>query len=415
MKLAIFFLLLISFQFISASPILTISDESPQPSETVLFELSDFNGSFNSDKIKIFEGRRETYAEKEVLKIENTLYFYIIFNREGNFTIQISNAIYNSEGQIKTYNLEKKINVKTELSENKSKILSIKPGFLDLSKNSEINLWNTGDSNLEIKILDEDFTIIPGDNQKIKIDLETGKNEILVNTYKEFKIPLKITNEKLEKPIEKINYSLKLTDKKVKIEIYELEKFNRTIEMENLGNKNLNNLQYSSKIDFLEIFGPNNLTKNGNGKFKITGIGNHEGVYRTDLIISYLENGTKYKLNLPVEIYIFGLNNSEEEIDTAYKCYDIGGVPCADSETCDGRYSLEIEGCCIGYCSGTSEKNETKGNKTLGIVLVLVIFVVGYFVWKKYKSIKNKSGSDKISEITKAKTKRKKVFLKKKN
>lgn len=53
------------------------------------------------DEIKIYEGRREVYFEKEVYRYNNTTFFYFALPKEGNFTILVESILYFENNSLK--------------------------------------------------------------------------------------------------------------------------------------------------------------------------------------------------------------------------------------------------------------------------------------------------------------------------
>lgn len=412
----ILLLLVLLISYGSAFPQLNVSDTNPQPYETVIGSISNFEGSLESSDLKFFEGRRETSFEKDMMHVNNTYYFFVVFGREGNFSLVMEDLVYKQDDQLKEISLTKNFTVKKVDDGNGSSILSVRPGFLDLEEAGELTILNRGDLPVEFKYLKDKTTLVAGDSKKIVIKPDEEFSEILIESYKDFSIPVKYKSQ-IDVPIieSKENLgSLRASYEKIRVEKLQGENFLEPFELYNFGEFNITKIKIISELKFLKIETEEEISIGESSNVTLKGVLSEAGSFKDKLSIKYSENSSEFEMIIPLEFYVYKTNSTPAEKDNEAKCWDLGGGFCDESETCDGKKSIEIEGCCIGGCiGGQNSSGGIGGNGGLvGIIILLIVGIVGYLVWKKYKGFKPKQGEDQISEAANSENPKKQIIKK---
>ncbi len=383
----VFFILV---SFVSALPEISVYNELPfQPYETITGNISGVNQTLSVSDLKFFEGRREVSVEKNLISYGGNYYFSAIFNREGNFSLVLENSLYYEGSILKSVSVEK--NFEIFHINNSSQVLSIKPGVIFTTKDFELTLTNKGKEQVNSSYGKKNKSSLDvGESEKIVVS--PGENFYLfeIDSYKKFFIPivyLKI-NEENETIEEKI-LSLRIAQKQIQLEGNEGEKLSYTLELFNFGKENLTDISIKSNLSFLKFGNLGFLPGKTAMNVSIEGTPKEKGLFEDNLTVVYSENGTKEKIEVPIVIYVFQENASEEEIKKSLDCFDLGGVVCSIGEICGGTFSDKIEGCCMGLCEDT--KKESSGNVIVGLLILGFLGAVGFVIYKKFKNVKPKS------------------------
>ena len=317
-KKVILFILLLSTTLASAAPQLTFQNENLQPQETLLATITGpFLEPIEKSDITFYEGRKEVNFQYDLAFSEDNYYLYAYLTKEGNFTLQIPEVLYEQDG-LKTKTLEKEFNVTNNYLENstKTQILSIKPGFIFSNKQETILLINKGTETLNVTYSSQEISLSP--EQDYTITTPEESTTISISTYKNFNIPV-------------IFYSLE----------------NNT----NTTNPNINETT--------------NATTNTTTPF------------------SDIENITE----------------SQET------CQDLGGEICTSEQTCSGTPTIDSEGeyCCIGSCQDPSpEKEKGSYGWLIGIGIFILLAIIAFFIYKKFKKTKPKQPEEKLEQTKKS-------------
>lgn len=385
------FFLLINFS--SAVPQINLYGDKIQPYETISGNITSLNKTITSADLKFFEGRREVSFEKDLTGFAGNYYFYVIFNREGNFTIKLDNLLYyDQNGNVQSTNLEKNVSVKIDNSSNKSQVLSVKPGFISSFSDAELTLTNRGEQDLNISYGKNKTSVSVGKTEKIKI-IPTEKFSVLeLKSYKSFFVPIifyNFTNNIPQTNVTEKVLSLR-TQKSIEITTYENEDFSLNLELFNFGLNNLTDVFAKTELNFVDL----NVEKTIIGKsivnLSLKGKKDAAGTYFSNLTISYLENGSKENLILPTIIFVFKANVTEQEKEKSFGCFDLGGFVCQPTEICVGNISKRMEGCCIGLCSEKTKTKSNGGEVTVGLLILAFLGIVGFAIYKKFKNVRPK-------------------------
>lgn len=374
----------------SALPNLNIYENGDfRPYETVVGNISGINESLTISDLKFFEGRREVSFEKNVVNFEGNYYFYVIFNREGNFSLKLENVLYYENGILKSSNLEKNFDVREK--ENNSEVLSIKPGVITTTGNVDLLLSNRGEDVVNFSYGKNNKSSLGiGESEKITVSPTEKFSLFKITSYKDFFIPIIYfeptkENETVEEKVSSVKSSPKIIDFSGNVG----DEISRTIELFNFGVENITDIKFKSNIKFLKISGPDFLSAKSTINITVIGTATERGFFEENISISYLENGTTEELEIPLTIYVFQENASEEQIEKSLSCFDIGGNQCLENEICDGSFSEILGGCCIGFCDDP-EKDSSSSNFIVGILIIALLGSIGFGVYKKFKNVKPK-------------------------
>lgn len=406
----------ISISFTLATPILNIQNKNIQPKETLIATIStqgEFLDELKKDDIRIYEGRKRVYFEYELYFYNNTYYFYIIFNRQGEFTIKTKEILFTIAGEVGSRALQETITVKYDSIDNQTNnptnLLSIKPGIIfSLSNSSQLKLFNRGQNNLNINIDQEEITIDSLQAQTINLNLVYPFSYLEISTYKEFKIPIiylgaNIINENTSNTPHTSN--LLTYPEEIEITTEPNQTRTQEIELANLAGNKISNITLLKNISLTNISFPNSINPYESDFLTIEVHSNLTAFNEDTIILNYYEKDTNFNISIPIKILITQDQEILENNQTTNtsSCAQIGGEICEG--ICDGDSQFTSDGyCCFGECLAlqqeTQKKSELNFNWLAGLLLLLIVAIIGYFVYKKYHKTKPEKPDKKI-EISK--------------
>ena len=428
MKKEVLSVLLLIFLFsasiVIAAPEIKFQTENStfQPGETILGEITTpgyFSKQIQLNDVQFFKARKQVFFDYDLVYYNNTYYFYIIPNFEGDFSMRVNNILYKNP-DLQSSTIEKQFSVKTKfIDENKTQtqILSINPGFVYTSNdpelilknkgNTQINLtYSQGESKNELSITPENFRIIyPQINKTFSY--------LSIESYEKFNIPviyISLTTQNTNQTIPSIEPKLKPDPSILSVSIVTGQEKQETIELVNFGETNITNITITSNIsiltsaqlDFIEAKSIKNITLNFSSQ--------SDGFIGGDIVIAYFQDNLSQRVIIPTNIYIYPQNTSTEN-QTIIKesCSELGGIVCSSGEICLGeqKFTAYEEYCCLSSCelfNPTPPGGESPGKSygwMWGIIILIVLGAVGYFAYKKYKQTKPKKPEDLLQEKTK--------------
>ena len=432
-------LFLFSITLATAVPTLNIQHEDIQPGETLLATISldsgeEFIEQITLDNIEFLEGRKSVFIEHDIIFYENTHYLYAYLIREGNFTLKINNILYKSGEETKEATFEKIINVRENLiiteeekinqttnetyyeEKTSTKIISIKPGFFFGTENPEITLENKGDSNLNISYDESEITLTPNQKQKISPIIKNQTPFFLeLVTYKTFSIPIIY----ILTPIEIENKTLiilKSNPSLLHVNLIANQEKPETIEIFNFLEQNITEVSITSNLSIMEITNLEDLeTIKANEAKNLSLIFNSEktGYTEGEISITYTANEEQYELIISVFVYILPENSTQEDLETIEdysllqnECESSGGKVCTVEETCDGQETYNGIFCCLATCVtlDSDEDDDSDGGGwgwLIGLLIIVVLGVIGFFAYKKFKKTKPPAPEQKLATTTK--------------
>ena len=211
----IIFLSLFLISIVTAVPSLKFQNEQIRPGETIFATITttgEFTKQIEEKDISFYEGRKQVSFESDITFYNNTYYLYIYTTRQGNFSIQIADVLYNENGLksltiIKPFNISNEIII-NEANESLKKILSIKPGFIFTVETPIIKLINKGTVTLNITYNKNKLSLEPLTTREIILNPTQIFSYFNISSYKEFSVPiiyLSAKNTTFESRIKKID------------------------------------------------------------------------------------------------------------------------------------------------------------------------------------------------------------------
>ncbi|MBT4135857.1 hypothetical protein HOD75_04970 [archaeon] len=405
--LVLFLFTILFIPFISAIDI-TLSKENYQPRETLQAEIIGNFVSLTADNILLYEQGvpRSTPAISDLTYQDNTYYFYAILpNKQANFSLKIENAEYYDQENIISDTITKDFEIKTT---NQSS-LQINPGFIVSEESFSINVKSLNenqDVKLDFENITQTHTIIQEDEKTI--ELTSIKKQSSTLKIDDYNIPIFITSEPITPPIPQ-SRDLKFTPTELTAKVISNQDYFFRVILENIGNKNLTNLQFSS--DIATIIEPsvipliNSKTKEFiNLTVKVP---ETQDNFTGEITLTYLDN--TQQLKLPI---LFEIIETQEEINLTPTETPVGlncdefGIICDSDEICDGSITKSLQGnCCIGNCIVEPEPSNY-GMIFLGILILLVVAFFGFIIYRRFKKKKIKTPEQLLKEKSEKYSKR---------
>jgi hypothetical protein len=306
--------------------------------------------------------------------------------------------------------------VSISITKNKSEVdvetnlIDITPGYFDeeinFNQKYKFNFTIMNEANKTI----EDIGILCED-ENIKLDktsissIKQGKNttiyfEVDTNETVDSQIEISYDNETIILPVHFKEYNEEEYNLEDKLIFYPNEMngiflLNKEyfILLVNLGEKDLENITISCEDENVKFI-----------PLKIDLLKSYKKTY-VNITIHSVENITTFLIakwkNQEISLPINGVitkNELEEEIDTEdYQqyptCAGNGGITCKTGETCNGRLDADIRipNCCYGTCQAKSSSTKW----IIGIILLIILGIGGFYFYSKYKNSKS-SSSDEI-------------------
>lgn len=425
------FIGLLFVSIVSAGPEITFQNDETQPGETIFATITttgEFTKEITESNIKFLEGRKEVFFEFDLTYFNGTYYFYTYTTREGNFTLEISDILYNDGGPLQSADIKIDLLIQKELiiegNSTLTEILEIKPGFIKTSDELNITLENKGNSSLEINCADQELTLQPLEARKITFEQESDFELIPCSTYKDFLIPVmrRPINDSIEPPI--VIQDLKTDPEFLSLNITLGDPIEKQIELFNFGDENFTNLEIVSEFDFIEFGFSKNLSGNDVQNLSLIISPEFPGHYEGNINISYIQNNKTKILFIPLNFLILPAGSNETDfVISNLSCSELKGNACNPGiEDCNGSagFFTDIgEYCCPGDCIVRPSPKKEGGSGfgwVIGILIFAALGVGGYYLYQKQKKIgpqkpeeQLKKSSDKLDERMKGKSESKRI------
>lgn len=416
-KLVIILSLILLCNLALAAPELQTENQNPQPGETYLATISgDIQSSIEKEDIKFLEGRREIFVQKDITKYDDTYYLYLYLTKEGNFTLQINQILYKQDGQLKETSISKELKVKKKIyteeisqteeqnATNKSytKILSIKPGFFFSTETPEITLTNKGNETINATLSSNEISLNPDESKKISFQPNQSLTILNISSYKNFPVPIIYIGEEQNTTPEEY---LKTDKEKISVSLAAKDEKTETIELFNFAEENIS-LEIETTMENIEINSPKEISAKSTANITITFSPNEQGYSEDNLTITYelQETEETYTLKIPLSVYTFPENTTEEEfVINNNTCSFFGGNLCSSNQKCEGDATYTSDGlCCLGTCSDTDEnKNGGSYGWLIGIGIFIILGLVALFLFKKFKKTKQPGAKENLNQKSK--------------
>jgi len=346
-------------------------------------KISDI-GIYKEDKV------HKTPAEAELtLDNDKYLYYAVLPFIDGNFSLKIENTRYYSGFET----IEDTIIKEFQIEKTTSPYLSINKGFIITSEEFSIKIKSINsrqDINADFEATGESdsFKLSTGLERTLRYSIEGIENFTKSNlNINDYDIPVFVyPGEDVEKKSNKtfeyfLDEYLTFYPNKLNATILADKDYVLNLRLKNEGDQSFEDFEisfepdygFSADIDEIETIRPNQTIE-----IEITA--NLAEDTEASLILS---NETETMV-LPIYISIT-LEQEDVEIDTGgleESCADLGGYICASGQECDGnRQFIEGQYCCIGVCK------EAGGGKGFlwGIVILIILGSLGYYIYLKVK------------------------------
>ena len=399
----LFFLLLILIPLVNAS-VLTIENENPQPSETIVGTISSSGGidtTLTKTDLKFYKnGILKTPQEYDIHFYNGSYYFYFIFAEEGNYTLIINQVTYKTgTGMVSAEDINRTLEIKRD---NESSVLQIKPGVVYGYSNFFLDLINKGNNELTIKTEQGEIAISSGDSKRIQLEEREKLSFFEIETYKTFLIP--IISLSIPKNIGEINNESDIKDFSINNEenldfaVEQNKREDYSFSIKNLLDEKIDEIEFTTDLEGLSILNSpseleNKSTEEINVKIKMQEL----GLTRGNLIISYVFNNETKEENFPINIYVSEekVNLSSLDTENNETCIEMGIPICSEGEDCSGGNVTICEGATIGCVGGTciessddNPVNQKSNGWVAALIIILVIGVLAFVVFNKYKKVK---------------------------
>ena len=415
----IIFLSLFLILIVSANPLLEFQNEQIQSGETIIATITtvgEFVKQIEEKDISFYEGRKQISFESDIIFYNNIHYLYIYITREGNFSIQIENVLY-EEDELKSLTIIKPFSVSNEIiinetNESSKKILSIKPGFIFTAETPIIKLINKGTIALNITYSGNELSLEPLETREIILNPIQVFSYFNISSYKEFSVPiiyLSAENTTFESPIKKID--LKLDTELIFAELFVKNESEKTMQLFNFGDENITNIKISSDVSFIEIEQLENMSPRGIQNLTLIFNPKNSGHFQGYVNITYIQYGEENILSIPLSLFVLPKGSGVEDFEISEKtCEEISGIVCTIEESCDGKatFTKNAEYCCSGKCLPITEDKSNNGGFgwLIGLIIFAILGIGGYYLYKKQKNISPKSPEEKMKETSKKFNKR---------
>ena len=414
-KQALTILILLTITLATATPILELNKPNFQPGETLLGKITtDFEDKLTTDHIQFYKGSRKIPFQKDIIFYDNTYYFYTYLTQEGDFTMKISEFIYREDGELKSTTLEQNISVKQQFIDDnntQTAILSIRPGLIFTTSTPEITISNKGNTDLEIKYLDQTITLTPAEHKIITYLTNQSFSFLTLETYETFNIPIIYINfEKPEQIQPKLDTDLKTNPTLIHINTIPNQPQEQEIELINFGETNITDLIISTNLDFITFEQPQQIPAKSIQNLTLTINPQEQGFFSGNLTIKY----SNQTIILPINIYSFPEETDLENIQqTDQSCSELAGTVCTSNQRCSTTPQLTFGGeyCCLTSCETIEQESEKSWGWLWGIIIILALGTVGYFLYKKYKKTKPQQPKETLKKSTELYEKRVKGSL----
>lgn len=409
-----------SIYIVNATPVLELQHSTVQPQETLIGTISTegiFLEDLTRDDITFYEGRKQVVFDYDLYYYNGTYYFYVIFNKEGDFTIKIKEILFNLAGEVGSKKLEQTIPIRYSNMNNQTgettNLLSIKPGIVySLDNSATLSLFNRGSNDLTVNIGETSLIISAFQATTVQLNLVYPLTYVTASTYKTFSIPIIFLGAKVDSSTQITNQTniTEIPESQLLLEQENIEIIARVdqetieiIELVNLGEGSITNLTITNEMSVAEIGISENIAPGDSGELQISIFADYETYLNRSIVLTYEENGYQYSKEISVVIYITEEDETEIPIvEDGELCADIGGNLC-EGGRCEGEREFTSDGsCCIGECIPIDSVDVSDGSSSntwiYGVLIFIVLGIVGYFVYRKYKKVKPEEPEQKIEK-----------------
>lgn len=399
---------------VAGAPELIFQHNETQPGETMLGVIS-VDGEWvqgpAKSTISFFEDRKEIFMEFDVVFFEENYYLYAYPENEGEYSVVVSDLLYNEEDILKSSEIEYFFTVETSMINNSNgtmidQRLGIKPGFLLVPEGDEILLLNKGNDALEVTYGEEIILLEPFSSTSVVASSNELFSEAVFSTYKEFRIPLiNLLGNETNTTSEFTPLNLKADTEFITANLSLGNDLLIDVTLFNFDDNNLSGISFSSTLDIFDFPNLDLLTAREEKEVEIEINPENPGRITDEILVSYIELGEMHVLKIPVDLFVYPAGTLEEEFGIVEStCEELSGVVCGANEVCTGDATFASGGvyCCLEICGEiVEEESDSSTGMIIGIVILLVLFVVGYWLWKRSKKVKSVDSKEVLEEASK--------------
>ncbi len=383
-KRVIFFLLLLTLP--SASAIILNLNENYQPGETLIGSIEgNFLTPLTTDNFYFYSERVQIPVIFDVTRIRDKYYFYAVLPvNERNYSLILRNLHYFENNLEQTSDLEKNFAVSGNVTD-----FSVSPGVLVIRNESILTVESKNRAiSVSAKFLNSTQNLAVPAGQKRKITFSSAGisefkfTEIEVSALNtKYLVPAAIIPPALLPEQQNVTETVKLRFllSNYSFSVYEKESTKFKLELVNTGDKPAKKikLSYSDNLKGVIALNPAEIESLETDLKRIEIIINAPEVkILKGTIFANFEN---YSAQTSLTI------NSQSRTKplptvTEKSCTEMNGTICLENEKCAGILQDSLEGkCCIGTC----EKKKSYTGPAIGIILLLIIIAIIYFLYKK--------------------------------
>ena len=416
MEHKIIFLLVLLLPLASSVPILEFQHESIQPGETILATITsseEFTKTIEESQIKFFQGRKQLTLETDILFYNGTHYLSIYTLSEANITLQIENILYREADTLQSITITKNLTIQKnilydeEANETYTQILRIKPGHIFSSTTPKLKLTNMGTRELNLSFNEEEISIKSLVAQDLEFIPEETFSLTKISTYKDFQVPtvyLGATEDTVfVSPA--IKADLRNSPDLLLAEAFSNTESQETIELFNFGDDNITNLIATSSLDFITIEDLQDMPGRGIQNLTLSIESETSGHFQGTINISYIQNETENKLEIPLSIFVLPQGSLVENFQIQEEtCEQLLGQVCESGSFCNGTatFTKNSQYCCTASCVQEKPKENEQGG--FGWLVAIAIFAIlgftGYYFYKKQKQLESPKSKEVMQKTT---------------
>jgi hypothetical protein len=171
----------------------------------------------------------------------------------------------------------------------------------------------------------------------------------------------------------------------------------KELKITNTGNSDITNMQLLSSNPSLSLSAlaqvlPSNQTSSVN----LTFLSSTQGLFSGNITLNYKYGKNQYSKIISFKFYSF----SKQSIPLDKKnCRELNGNICVNQK-CNGNYTFTSAGeyCCLGNCEAISVSTGGVSGWVTGLAIFVVLVIIGFFVWKKYKKAKPQTPKEELEK-----------------
>ncbi len=378
-----------------------LSKDVYYPGETLQAEITGDFVSLKGENVLLYrEGvPRSQPVISDLVKRNNVYHFYALLpNQVGNFSLVIEGAEYFEEGALKDDDFSKEFVI--EKKDGNKTILSLNPGFVEMSedffikvkslnKNSEVSAEFKTGNETRVKTL----SLIAYAEKKLEFSAAGVKEdgEVIIGDYKVPVFFIKKGDGFADEKSELVFFPSSLEGSVVAGKDYI---FN--LVLINIGENDLKGIELS--VENGKVI-PNDFDLNVGGRIEVNVSISIPKKIKGNFsdVVTAKYSDREVKVPVKFEITKKNINLTGTSTSESLSCSVQSGFICSEEEECVGEISPSLEGnCCKGNCVVV---NEGGYGFYIGIILlVIIISIAGFLVWRARKKGKLKSPKDILKE-----------------